>query len=157
MWELIDKSIYPDAIPHCFWERLTTDAPIRQDCMTAGWQYHETRILDDAENAGNIRFILWNTRSGGSDHPGVHIPRDDRFSGTSYVDNSLNGDRQLTESWRKWEQDKRKWEEQQEKRNTSTPIHGGGIKKRPPSKRRADLEECLNTLKELGSDLCKYG
>ena len=170
MWEYIDKSIYPEQIPHCFWERLTRDAPTRQDCMTDRWRFHETRILGDIENAGNIRFILWDTRAGGSDHPGVHIPRDDVFSGTSYMDKSLKGDRQLTESWRKWkeeqeqeekrkqeqeekrkreQQDKRKREEQQEKRNTSTPIKGGGSKKRPPRERRADLEECLNTLREL--------
>ena len=104
MWEYIDKSIYPDDIPHCFWERLTRDAPTRQDCMTERWRYHEADILGDVENAGNIRIILWESRAGGSDHPGVHIPRDDRFSGRSYVDKILHGDRQLTESWRKWEE-----------------------------------------------------
>ena len=150
IWEYIDKSIYPDQIPQCFWERLTRDAPTRQDCMTEQWR-HEAEILGDVENAGNIRIILWDTRADGSDHPGVHIPRDDQFSGTSYVDDSLHGDRQLTESWRKWEKQKkkRKRKEQQEKMNNSTPTNGGGMKKRSSSQRHADLEVCLNTLKEL--------
>jgi hypothetical protein len=142
MYDFIDKSVYPHAIPICFWERLTTNSPTQQDCMNEKWRLKETIMLNDADYTGNIRFILWDTRAGGSDRPGVHIPRDDRFSGRSYVDASLNGDRELTASWRKWAQ-------QQEKRNTSTPKIGGGINKRSFGKQKADLEVCLNTLKEL--------
>ena len=98
--------------------------------------------MGDVENAGNIRIILWDTRAGGSDQPGVHVPRDDRFSGRSYVDNSLHGDRELTKSWQKWER-------QQNKRDTSIPIKGGGTHKRDYKKSDADLSVQLETLKRL--------
>ncbi len=33
MYEMVDKSSYPHAIPFCFWERTTTDVPTREDCV----------------------------------------------------------------------------------------------------------------------------
>ena len=37
MYDLIDKSVYPDDVPNCFWERLTTNPPTQQDCMNEKW------------------------------------------------------------------------------------------------------------------------
>lgn len=148
MWEFINKSEHPYFKPNCFWERLTGMVPTKEDCTTESWKIAEQYVWHNRLYDKNIRFIIWDTRttgSDGSDMPGQHIPRDDRFSGVSYVDDSLNGDRELTDSWEKWERQQASRGRKLRNRRVVSKKKGEGSMRAE----RVDLQECLNTLQEL--------
>ena len=156
MWEFIDKSKHPHSVPQCFWERLTGMVPTKEDCTTESWKIAEEYVWDNGLYDKNIRFIIWDTRTTGSDMPGQHIPRDDIFSGISYVDKSLNGDRELTESWQKWLRQQESRGKNTRKTHKRQAVSDQKIKKREGGKgkgsmrdKHVDLQECLNTLQEL--------
>jgi len=83
MYEMVDKTKYPQAIPHCFWERYK-EVPTAQSCMNDHFRRYQKRTLQDIAQGDDIYFILWDTRASGSEEPGVHVPQDNIFSGIRY-------------------------------------------------------------------------
>jgi len=92
MYDIVDKSRFPHAIPRCFWERKTKRAPTREDCVDE-FRSYQTKTFNEQTKTNDLYFILWDTRESGSEEPGVHVPRDNIFSGITYGSQDQQGDR----------------------------------------------------------------
>ena len=140
IYEMVDKSSYPHAIPFCFWERTTTDAPTMEDCVDQFRTYQTQKSFIEQYEQNNLSFILWDTRTSGSEEPGVHIPQDNIYSGVAYTlyaeRYGQSGDRHLTPSYQKWQEEMEK-------------VHTDQTHKSKRSVKKMNVSELLLELKTL--------
>jgi hypothetical protein len=83
MYDMVDKTKYPQSRPDCFWERYK-EVPTAQSCMNDYFRKYQHRTLRDIGLGDDIYVILWDTCASGSEEPGVHVPQDNMFSGIRY-------------------------------------------------------------------------